>query len=187
MAPNRKNVALLVDNLSTEMSAFRSKAHAFLPVQQQAPAKRVISQPEEVANYWDWETPEPAETVLSLERMEANLIQAGASMADSSSSMTNPESDAYWAEEQSVTLPHHMEAATPASPVDVTAEQPANYWDEACYESTASKSANDQYWDMSARNAPTQADSYWSWSHDEPSSSDDYWLQWEIEPFSSLS
>mmetsp|Transcript_379 Transcript_379/g.521 ORF Transcript_379/g.521 Transcript_379/m.521 type:complete len:158 (-) Transcript_379:232-705(-) len=157
MAPNLKKITLIHDySLTSEIDAFRLKADLFVPLQQQLPAKQqqisVSKQVEESASYWDWETMEPLETVLTLEHVESNLLKSSAAILSSSSSTTgitttNAESDDYWAEQQQdQNHPQHDDDDD-----DITAQPaPVNYWDEACHDDNrdAQRTVSDKYWEM---------------------------------------
>eukprot|EP00522_Entomoneis_paludosa_P012146 CAMPEP_0172448426 /NCGR_PEP_ID=MMETSP1065-20121228/7445_1 /TAXON_ID=265537 /ORGANISM="Amphiprora paludosa, Strain CCMP125" /LENGTH=166 /DNA_ID=CAMNT_0013199915 /DNA_START=61 /DNA_END=561 /DNA_ORIENTATION=+ len=164
MAPNLKNLALLTDSLSPEIDVLRTKL--VLPSVSQKP---VAPKHQECESYWDWPTEEPAESVLSLERIESNLIQSAASLAVSNNSAC-AESDAYWAESTACGPQHH---APPAHEEEI----PATYWDEQVHEVDATR---EQYWDMTCETM-TESDPYWSWSHDTPSAAvqeaDAYWRE----------
>jgi len=128
MAPNRKNIASLVDVLSSsDLQSLQSTVQPkFLPLtdpseqQQHTEQKQQAPQHVESVSYWDWpaDVADEAVDVLSLSNIESNLVQATSVSVESN---LVAEHDSYWADQ--------AEESTPTASVNKPQHVEASYWD----------------------------------------------------------
>jgi hypothetical protein len=158
MAPNLRPLNFMTAGADSSVPRVNLKL-----AQQQQPLPQSQSVEQVSASYWDWSAPVD---VLSLAHLEAKLVQQANILStcddDDEPSHLVAEHDDYWAE---------ASAASPTLlPLHAAAAADENYWNEECYE----PSASDAYW-TGATHAPSSADTYWSNDSHAPTASDVYW------------
>jgi hypothetical protein len=192
MAPNRKNVASLLESLSSnDLQNLQSTIQPkFLPLtdareaeQHQQPQQQQVKAVESVS-YWDWDAnvvEEPVD-VLSTANIASNLIQAAATVVSESQPVAAH--DDYWADQSQpvvvVNKPQHVECSYWEWPAEqdskkatidrILAEERAFHLVSAAATEETERSASPVFLLRQVQSHKESNDQYWAWESNQVAS-----------------
>jgi hypothetical protein len=208
MAPNRKNIASLLETLSSnDLQGLQNTIQPkFLPLthpNEEQQQRKPQTQQVEYVSYWDWSPEVEQEPVdlFSAANIQSNLIQAANAITESESQQVADHDD-YWADRSQapaalVTQPQHVECSYWKWPADQDSKKAAIdqiLAEERAYQlvSAATTEATESAAEapMSRHVEPSKAanDTYWAWQSQQVAAhtldashpSNNYW-HWDVQ------